>query len=222
MHYDTLIVSDIHLGTPVSKTDKLLKVLNETSFDRLIINGDLFDCHNLKRFKKSHWKVLSTLRKLTQSHTVVFVGGNHDGDVETISLILGLKFVLEYKWEVNGKKFIAVHGHKNDKWTSKFPRITDFFTGIYYLIQLIDKKHIVCGFLKHKSKVLLGVHKTMRRQAFEVAARHKVDGIFVGHSHIADDAVENGVRYINSGSFCELPCHYILVDKNGNAGLKEI
>ncbi len=39
----TLVISDVHLGSPVCRTDSLLKVLSEEKYDKLIINGDLLD-----------------------------------------------------------------------------------------------------------------------------------------------------------------------------------
>jgi UDP-2,3-diacylglucosamine pyrophosphatase LpxH len=206
----------------VCKTAKILQVLDSVDFKTLIINGDLFDCHNLKRFRKSHWRVLSAIRKLTKSHRVVFVGGNHDGDIETVSLILGLEFVNEFKWKIADKKFMAIHGHVSDGWVSKHPILTEIFTGIYYIIQLIDKKQRICGFLKKKSKTILRVDKSMRDNAFEIAKEHKVDGIFLGHSHISDYAEEDGIVYANSGSFCELPCHFITIDDTGKVTVNEI
>lgn len=41
---DTIVISDIHLGSSVSNRDAVLKVL-DMPFNTLIINGDLFDNH---------------------------------------------------------------------------------------------------------------------------------------------------------------------------------
>ena len=40
---DTLIVSDVHLGTDLSRPDALLAVLKSYTFRRLILLGDIFD-----------------------------------------------------------------------------------------------------------------------------------------------------------------------------------
>ncbi|MFN4917762.1 MAG: hypothetical protein ACK5HH_09960, partial [Ignavibacteria bacterium] len=40
---DTLIVSDIHLGSEVSRSKQLLDVIKQFQFKRLILNGDVFD-----------------------------------------------------------------------------------------------------------------------------------------------------------------------------------
>ncbi|MFN5876361.1 MAG: hypothetical protein ACK45E_08790, partial [Ignavibacteria bacterium] len=40
---DTLIVSDIHLGSDVSRAKPLVQLLRTHTFKRLILNGDVFD-----------------------------------------------------------------------------------------------------------------------------------------------------------------------------------
>jgi UDP-2,3-diacylglucosamine pyrophosphatase LpxH len=41
--YKTVILSDIHLGKPVSKIGRLINFLDGIEFERLIINGDYID-----------------------------------------------------------------------------------------------------------------------------------------------------------------------------------
>jgi hypothetical protein len=44
------------------------------------------------------------------------------------------------------------------------------------------------------------------------------------HIHYCEMYIDNDTKkqYYNSGSFCDEPCHYLLIDKNGNVDLKEI
>jgi metallophosphoesterase superfamily enzyme len=44
---NTLVISDVHLGTSVSQKEKVLQVLN-FKFNTLVINGDLFDNYSMK------------------------------------------------------------------------------------------------------------------------------------------------------------------------------
>jgi UDP-2,3-diacylglucosamine pyrophosphatase LpxH len=39
----TIIMSDLHLGSRQSQTDKILEFLNENESDTLILNGDIID-----------------------------------------------------------------------------------------------------------------------------------------------------------------------------------
>jgi len=92
---NTIIISDLHLGTPVSQGDKILKILS-SDFERLIINGDLFDNHSFSRYKKQDWKILNNIRKLSKTKEVILVEGNHDGCSEFISAITGMNMVSNY------------------------------------------------------------------------------------------------------------------------------
>ncbi len=48
---DTIIVSDIHLGSDMSRAGELIDVLNTWTFERLILLVDIFDDLNFKRLR---------------------------------------------------------------------------------------------------------------------------------------------------------------------------
>jgi UDP-2,3-diacylglucosamine pyrophosphatase LpxH len=78
---DTLIVSDVHLGTVLSRPDALLAVLKSYTFRRLILLGDIFDTLDFRRLPRTHWHLLMHIRTLChpgQQVEVVWVEGNHD------------------------------------------------------------------------------------------------------------------------------------------------
>jgi UDP-2,3-diacylglucosamine pyrophosphatase LpxH len=55
-HYKTIVISDVHLGTQGSKAKELVKFLKVNTCDRLILNGDIIDGWQLKKYGK--WKSL--------------------------------------------------------------------------------------------------------------------------------------------------------------------
>ena len=55
--FDTVIISDLHLGNRFSRARELLYFLKTVKFRHLIINGDVFDDMNMKRLNRHHWKV---------------------------------------------------------------------------------------------------------------------------------------------------------------------
>jgi metallophosphoesterase superfamily enzyme len=63
--YDTLIVSDLHLGADMSRAREALRILQENQYRRLILLGDIFADLNFGRLKKEHWKFLGFIRKLS-------------------------------------------------------------------------------------------------------------------------------------------------------------
>ena len=84
---DTIIVSDLHLGSSVSRGKRLLELLHAYTYRRLILNGDVFDDLNFKRLTKDDWRFLSYIRKMSNPKRgidVVWVIGSHDGSVAEI------------------------------------------------------------------------------------------------------------------------------------------
>jgi predicted phosphodiesterase len=216
---NTIVISDIHLGTPVSQQKKVLEVLKK-NFQNLIINGDLFDSDNFRRYQKEDWKILSKIRKLTKTHKVILVKGNHDPDVEFLSAITGMYFVDYYSFEVGGKTFYVEHGDKHDFWINHRPLVTWFFTGLYYHIQKLDKRKSLSRKIKGWSKSWIEAKEIVRTKMLK---KHSgFDYVLAGHTHYPEIYVENDMTYINSGSFCDEECSYIEIDNFGNAKLKYI
>ncbi len=78
----TLILGDVHLGSPLCRSIQLLEVLRKVHFDRLVLNGDIFDDLNFRRLKERHWEVLNELRMLQDRCEVVWICGNHDIELQ--------------------------------------------------------------------------------------------------------------------------------------------
>ena len=117
--YDTLILSDLHLGSEISRAEQATRMLRENRFRRLILLGDIFSDLNFGRLTKPHWKFLGYIRKLSNPKRgieVVWVEGNHDrGLSDVMSHLVGVKVYEEYEWEFEGRRHLAVHGHQFDR-----------------------------------------------------------------------------------------------------------
>src|SRR6516165_9620652 len=100
--HDTVIISDLHLGSEVSRAGDALAFLHSVQFRRLILLGDMFADLNFGRLTKEHWKFLSYIRKLSNPKhdiEVVWVEGNHDhGLTEVMSHLVGVRVYQEYQW----------------------------------------------------------------------------------------------------------------------------
>ena len=134
--HEVLAISDIHLGDKDCQANQLLKVLKKEKAKTILIVGDLFDHHNLNRLNKTHWKVLSKLRKLSKKSKIIYLIGNHCFlKAEFMSILLGFDCRDEYKFDIKNKKFIAVHGDIFDIYFSKYKSITEFIVNLYYIIR---------------------------------------------------------------------------------------
>src|ERR1700716_2686381 len=116
--YDTLILSDVHLGADTSRAREATRVLKENRFHRLILLGDIFADLNFRRLTKEHWKFLGHIRKLSNPKhdvEVVWVEGNHDhGLTEVMSHLVGIPVYQQYAWDYAGIRHMAIHGHQFD------------------------------------------------------------------------------------------------------------
>ena len=220
----TLVVSDIHLGSPVSRVKAFAKVLRNEKYKKLIINGDLFDNNHMGKYKKHHWKIISLIRKISKKKDVVLIKGNHDIHSFNVIRVLDMKFHNEYEMDFNGKKILFMHFHQFDSFISKHPIITAFAESIYYFLQSLDRSKKFSRWIKRTSKRFLQVKVKIRNKALDYIKDLPYDCIIGGHIHFAESFVcsETGKEYHNSGSFCDDPCHYLLIDKNGEVTLKEV
>ena len=217
---EVLVISDIHLGTDVSQKEKVLRVLN-LKFNTLIINGDLFDNYSFKRYDKRDWKILGKIRKLSKSHNVVLVKGNHDSNAEFLSAITGMELLENYATTINNKRFFFEHGDKYDYWIKHQPFLTWFFTGLYYWIQKFDRSHKTSRFLKRLSKSWIDAKDIVSRKFAEKHGK-KYHVLLAGHTHHAEIKQFETCVYINSGSFCDHQCSYVEIYSDGEFKLRYI
>ncbi len=223
---DTIIVSDIHLGSDVSRSKRLLALLRSYSFKRLILNGDVFDDLNFKRLSKDDWKVLSFLRKMSNPRRridVVWVVGNHDGGVaEILSHLLGVPVHEEYTFAVADRQLLAIHGHQFDKWITKHVVATAIASAVYLFIQKVDPQHRVSRWVKRTSKQWLRLSEKVGVDAVRYA-RHRCDvhAVFCGHTHQPAVKDIEGVLYVNSGSWTDKPSQYVTISHDGAIELRD-
>ncbi|MFN5308568.1 MAG: UDP-2,3-diacylglucosamine diphosphatase [Candidatus Kapaibacterium sp.] len=213
---DTIIISDIHLGSLVSRSHELVALLKRYRFKRLILNGDVFDDLNFKRLKKKDWKFLSLIRSLSHprhGREVIWVIGNHDGIAESLSHLLGVEVVEEYLWIFNQKKMLALHGHQFDEFIVEKPVITEVATRIYTGIQMIDGgQQRLSRWIKQRSKRFIRIVEKVADDALEYGRNQQVDYVFCGHTHVPAVKSSGGVTYVNSGCWTDVPSTFVTID----------
>lgn len=223
MMLDSIIVSDIHLGSPNCQSKLFLDFITKIKENiegfqtkKLIIAGDLFD-HFGARLSKVEWKILGTLRAISNDLELIWVKGNHDTYTESssVSPLLGSEFYpVHYIFESGDKKIIITHGDMFDNFISEHPVLTMFSDWIYWCLQKVDRSYRLARFAKRSSKKYLHCSEVVETEAKDYAKKFKCDIAICGHTHMA---ISNE-NYFNSGSWAELPCSYITVN-NGNLEL---
>ena len=212
----TLIVSDIHLGTRNCQAGLLSRLL-ETDFDRLILNGDTVNSLNFNKMKARHWRVIGRLREVARDRQLILIQGNHDGKpcsksdfgpLDVLAALLGVPLEREHYLQTSVGRYLVLHGDAFDP-TLNWPIITDTADWCYRAVQEVNKK--AAKWLKGQVKRLGGVIEFVKRRAVEYARTRGCQGIIVGHTHFHDNEWIDGVHYLNTGSWVDRPCTYVLV-----------
>jgi UDP-2,3-diacylglucosamine pyrophosphatase LpxH len=218
--YDSLILSDLHLGSELSRAEAATRMLKENRFRRLILLGDIFSDLNFRRLTKEHWRFLSYIRKLSNPKRgieVVWVEGNHDqGLTAVMSHLVGVKVYQEYAWEFAGVRHLAIHGHQFDRFVLNNWLFSSVNTFVHLQLQRLDFKgkwfsrlvdRLGTRWLRLTPKVASGA---LSHAQFRQAQR-----IFCGHTHAAFYRQQNNVEYYNTGGWIDSNLTYVTVDAAG-------
>ena len=219
---DALIISDLHLGSDNCQAKPLARLL-ESILDgldeddaalrtrRLIINGDVFDSIDFRRLKKTHWKVLSLIRHLSDKIDVTWIAGNHDGAADIISHLLGVNVREEVILRSGGRSILIIHGHRFDDFIGDHPFLTWCADVAYAVLQKVDRTHYVARLAKRKSKIFVRCLDKIERRSIEYARRCHCQAVICGHTHHAATNTRGDIHYHNSGCWTEQPCTYLTV-----------
>lgn len=217
---DTIILSDLHLGSEVSRAPSALRMLKSASFNRLILLGDIFSDLNFRRLKKEHWQFLGYIRKLSNPKRrieVVWVEGNHDhGLSDVMSHLVGIRVYDEYVWDFNGKRHLAVHGHQFDRFLTRNRVLSSFLSALHLSLQKMSfGKRRLMGLLERFDTAWLRLSAKVARGAVSHARSRGADRVFCGHTHEALSLRRDGVEYYNSGSWTQDDATFIAIDQQG-------
>jgi UDP-2,3-diacylglucosamine pyrophosphatase LpxH len=218
--YNTLILSDLHLGAETSHAREATSVLKQNRFRRLILLGDIFADLNFARLTKEHWKFLGYIRKLSnpkRNVEIVWVEGNHDhGLTDIMSHLVGVRVYQQYSWDYQGLRHVAIHGHQFDGFQVNRLRLSRLGTSLYLLLQKLDfKRKPVARLIDRLNTRWLRMSSKVAGGALAYAHHHGAERIFCGHTHEAIHVAKDGVQYYNSGGWVDSRLTYLTIDEQG-------
>jgi UDP-2,3-diacylglucosamine pyrophosphatase LpxH len=218
--YNTLILSDLHLGAETSRAREATRVLKANRFQRLILLGDIFADLNFARLTKDHWKFLGFIRKLSNPKRkieVVWVEGNHDhGLADIMSHLVGVRVYESYEWYYRGLKHIAIHGHQFDGFQVNRMTLSRVGTSLYLQLQKLDfKSKPLTRMIDRLNTRWLRMSPKVASGALSHARYHEAQRIFCGHTHEALHVERDGIDYYNSGGWVDSRLTYLTIDETG-------
>lgn len=221
---DTVILSDVHLGTVGCQAKQLVEYLDSIEPSNLILNGDIVDIWNFRKFywPESHMLVIKKLLQfITDGVPVTYMTGNHDELLRKITPLRIGNFQLKNKMVLNqdGQQIWIFHGDvfdvtmKHSKWLAKFGAIGyDILILINslanFIFDILGKKRIsLSKKIKDSVKKAVSFIDDFEMTAMELAIQNKFDVVVNGHIHkpkIREYSNEHGsVLYVNSGDWIE-------------------
>jgi len=214
---DVVILSDLHLGSDISRASEALALMQSIHFRRLILLGDIFCDLNFRRLNKDHWHFLSYIRKLSnpkRGTEVIWVEGNHDhGLADIMSHLVGIRVYKEFYWEAAGKRNLAIHGHQFDRFVvNNHVLINGIASSLYLSIQkLISKGQFLARLLDKLNTRWQRLTPRVAEGALAYARTRGVARVFCGHTHQAFAMADNGIFYYNAGSWTNGRPSYITI-----------
>ncbi len=221
-HYKTLVISDVHLGTNSSKAKELVKFLKQCTCDRLILNGDIIDGWQLKKYgvwKRKHTRFFTRILKMIEQNNteVIYVRGNHDDFLDQILpfKVGSLSIVRDYTFTSNGKRFYVAHGDIFDSITTKLKWIAKLGDVGYTFLLWVNSRYnyyrrskgrpyySLSQLVKSKVKSAISYIDDFESQLSEIAKSKGCDGIICGHIHQPAMKEIDGIHYMNSGDWVE-------------------
>ena len=227
---DTLILSDLHLGSPIGKPALVKSLLTRHHWNRLILLGDIFDYHaDYEHLDKDHMELVSYLRSLgaKSDKEIIWIRGNHDHNSDgALSRFVGTTVHEEYAWKRDGKSYLAIHGDQFDSFIHNKSTFNALAHVFFLRLQQWDKKgrHIV-KLIDYANAGIRGLSTKIANGAVRHARKSGADYVFCGHTHIAKKLkYQNGtssVHYFNTGCWTHTPSTFVALEENGNVLLEK-
>lgn len=224
--YKTVILSDIHLGTPHSKAKEVCTFLESIKCRKLILNGDIIDGWYLqkKNGKKNTWKKKHTfffkiiIKMMERDGTnVIYIRGNHDDFLDMIApfRFANIRVLNFYILKSNDKRYYVTHGDIFDsittglRWLAKIGDVG--YSILLRLNKIINKRRLRKGLpyyslsqiIKKQVKQAVSYVSDYENELVRLAKSKKMDGVICGHIHQPANDMIQGIHYLNSGDWVE-------------------
>jgi UDP-2,3-diacylglucosamine pyrophosphatase LpxH len=238
LHFRTIVISDIHLGTTGSKAKEVTNFLKQYKCRKLILNGDIIDGWQLKKYgawKKKHTAFFKTVLKMMDDYDtkVIYLRGNHDDFLDQIMpLKLGKQFQIrkDYILKSGEKRYYITHGDVFDSITTHLKWLAYLGDVGYTFLLWVNKLYnhyrswqglpyySLSQVVKQRVKAAVSYISDYEEKLTELARSRNCDGIICGHIHQPAIRQMGDVMYMNSGDWVE-SLSALVEDYDGNWSL---
>jgi UDP-2,3-diacylglucosamine pyrophosphatase LpxH len=217
----TLIISDLHIGSKGCKTEEILELLKDESFERYILVGDIIDGWLFKKYKKfsyQHARVIRRLLKLSKDKEIIWISGNHDEflrkytPIELGNIKVVDEFIEDGIWYCHGDKY---DGIVKMRWLGMLGSIGyDLAIVIDRFLKRFNKKTSLSKYLKDNVKAAVSFLVDFENEMVRQAKKRKCHTVVCGHIHTPSFKLIDGVYYLNCGDWIENCTHVVLTNNS--------
>lgn len=228
MNYDTVFISDVHLGSRCNN-QKFLKFLKNIKTKKLVLVGDIIDIYCMEKYK-TLWKKIDTecvhaiLDLCKKGTKVVYILGNHEGAIRRYCDFEHKNFIMVDEYihkDSKGNKFLCTHGDRQSEYSSGSWKQLCFNWGYEFITPLSYWLTKFFNFsLVHFLKNTLNGKKYIRQYEMDIVGYcrqrgklGKYSGIICGHIHHANIREFEDIMYMCCGDWVDT-CSAIM-EKNG-------
>lgn len=224
MHYKSIFISDIHLGSRGCQADALCSFLKTNTCENLYLVGDVIDGWQLQKrwyFPQSHANVIRRILTSAKRGTnVYYILGNHDEslrkflqfdiEVGNIKLLDRIDYTA-----INGKRYLVIHGDffdtlmVNQKWLMHVGDVA-YNLMIWFNIHFNKIRNLLnleywslSKWLKQNTKEALNFINNFEDHVSQYCKTEGYDGVICGHIHVAKIKTIDGTQYMNCGDWVE-------------------
>jgi UDP-2,3-diacylglucosamine pyrophosphatase LpxH len=228
MIYDTIFVSDVHLGTNRCNSKKFLNFLKTIKTKKLIMVGDIIDIYCMEKhgtpWEKEHTECIhEILNHLKNGTELIYILGNHEGEIRRYCNFEHKNFQMvdEYNHiDSKGKKFLCVHGDKYSQYSSGSWKQLIFNKGYEFITPLSVWLNRFFRFsLVYFLKNTINGKKYIDKYENDITnycrqRKENFDGVICGHIHHNNIRKFDDVTYMCCGDFVDI-CSAI-VERDGD------
>ena len=206
-----IIISDLHIGSQYLQSRILNDFLGTLPGDHdLILNGDIVD-QPYSKMNPSDQKILDRIEQMSMNQKIVWIRGNHDNGYTPAGLG---KIKVTGSYNI-GNRLLITHGDDFDEIMPRSRVFMKAFKLMHKLRVKLGAKPVHVAEYAKKWKSLYNVlRKNVASNAVDCAEENGFEAVACGHTHFAEDLTLNGIRYLNTGAWTELPAHYIHITAN--------
>jgi len=230
--YNYILISDVHLGSPLLKVDLLIdflkQLLKKKSLREIIINGDFIDNPNLC-WPDKHWQVIDLLDQLQQLGVdIKYIVGNHDRSIvhnkklaeSILNRLFNYLTCSNYSWIYKNQLFFALHG---DIWDPNYYLRNNYSKPIF---KIVDRTYSwLCKLspklgrtLPYKIKPIITRINEVADSVYEKSLEYAIANnshVFTGHTHQPMLTKCNNYIIGNDGSWTtDIPTFIGIIDNH--------